>query len=142
MMTFLLIIHSLVCVLLLLAILMQAGRGGGLTEQFQGAESVFGAQTNVFMVRTTSVLATIFFVTCLSLAFMSARQERSLVAERGATKRAASAGMMIPPAAKETSAAMPAESNPVPEEENSAPVEQPAASTTTDAQTPVTANAQ
>ena len=97
MMTFILVIHSIVCVLLILSILMQAGRGGGLTEQFQGAESVFGAQTNVFMVRLSSVLATMFFITCLSLAFMSARQERSLVAERvGAKKVNAAAGMTIP----------------------------------------------
>ena len=61
MITFLLVIHAITCVLLVLTILMQAGRGGGLTEQFASAESVFGAQTNKFMVRLTSILAAIFF---------------------------------------------------------------------------------
>ena len=80
MMTFILVIHSIACVLLVLTVLMQAGRGGGLTESFSSAENVFGAQTSAFMVRATSILATVFFVTSLSLAFMSARQERSLMA--------------------------------------------------------------
>jgi preprotein translocase subunit SecG len=139
MMTFILIIHAIVSVLLLLAILMQAGRGGGLTEQFASAESVFGAQTNVFMVRTTSVLATIFFVTCLSLAYMSARQERSLVAERSATKKAATADMTIPiPSEPQAANAVEA---PAMDSAAPTPVEQPAADAP-DVQTPVTTNAQ
>lgn len=80
MMTFILVIHSITCVLLVLTILMQSGRGGGLTEQFASAESVFGAQTSSFMVRTTSIAATVFFITSLTLALMSAGQERSLMA--------------------------------------------------------------
>ena len=91
MMTFILVIHSITCVLLILTVLMQAGRGGGLTESFSSAENVFGAQTSVFMVRATSILATVFFVTSLSLAFMSARQERSLMAnQKGIPKTSAS----------------------------------------------------
>ena len=80
-MTFILVIHSITCVLLVLTVLMQAGRGGGLTESFSSAESVFGAQTSAFMVRTTSILATVFFTTSLVLALMSSRQERSLMAD-------------------------------------------------------------
>ena len=82
MMTFILVIHSITCVLLVLTVLMQAGRGGGLTESFSSAESVFGAQTSEFMVRATSILATVFFVTSLVLALMSSRQERSLMADQ------------------------------------------------------------
>ena len=44
-MGFILVIHVIVCVLLVIAILMQAGRGGGLTETFQSAESIFRPQT-------------------------------------------------------------------------------------------------
>ena len=80
MITFILVIHSITCVLLVLTVLMQAGRGGGLTESFSSAESVFGAQTSAFMVRATSILATVFFVTSLTLAFLSAKQDRSLMA--------------------------------------------------------------
>ena len=64
-MGFILVIHVIVCVLLVISILMQAGRGGGLTETFQSAESMFGTQTNVFMVRLTTILAAIFLSTSL-----------------------------------------------------------------------------
>ena len=95
-MTFILVIHSITCVLLVLTVLMQAGRGGGLTESFSSAENVFGAQTSAFMVRATSILATVFFVTSLSLAFMSSRQEQSLmVKQKGIPKTSASSSKAI-----------------------------------------------
>ncbi|MBF0510823.1 MAG: preprotein translocase subunit SecG [Candidatus Omnitrophica bacterium] len=68
-MGFVLAIHVIVCILLVISILMQAGRGGGLTETFQSAESMFGTRTNVFMVRFTTVLAVIFMCTSLLFAF-------------------------------------------------------------------------
>ena len=38
--------HALVAIVLIIIVLMQSGRGGGLTEGFGGAaESVFGAKT-------------------------------------------------------------------------------------------------
>ena len=61
---------------------MQAGRGGGLTEQFASAESMFGAKTNEFMVKTTTVLAALFLITSVSLAYLSARKEQSLIPEK------------------------------------------------------------
>ncbi len=85
--TFILIIHTLICILLCLVILMQSGRGGGLTESFSSAESVFGAKTNSFMVKTTTVFASIFLVTCLTLAFLSSRRDRSLMSEGSLLKK-------------------------------------------------------
>ena len=85
--TFFLIIHTLICILLCLVILMQSGRGGGLTESFSSAESVFGAKTNSFMVRTTTVFASIFLVTCLTLAFLSSRRDRSLMSDSSLLKK-------------------------------------------------------
>ena len=81
-MGFILVIHVIVCVLLVIAILMQAGRGGGLTETFQSAESMFGTQTNVFMVRLTTILAVIFLSTSLFLAFNSSKVDQSLMANK------------------------------------------------------------
>ncbi|MCB9757539.1 MAG: preprotein translocase subunit SecG [Candidatus Omnitrophica bacterium] len=78
-MTFILIIHSLVCVLLVTAILMQSGRGGGLTDSFAAAENMFGTKTNEFMVRATSILAVIFVLTSLTLAHLYARRDQSLM---------------------------------------------------------------
>ncbi len=80
--TFILILHVTACVLLAIVILMQAGRGGGLTEQFSSAESVFGAKTSAVMVRITTVLATIFIVTSCTLAVFSARKEQSLMGQK------------------------------------------------------------
>ena len=81
-MGFIIFIHSLVCIFLCIIILMQSGRGGGLTESFASAESLFGAKTNIFLVKTTGALATIFLITCLSLAFLSSKQDESLMRHR------------------------------------------------------------
>jgi len=81
-MGFVLFIHVVACILLVLAVLMQAGRGGGLTETFQSAESMFGTQTNVFMVRVTTVLAVIFLSTSLFLAYSSSKGQKSLMANQ------------------------------------------------------------
>jgi preprotein translocase subunit SecG len=78
MMGFMLVVHALICILLIGIILIQAGRGGGLVESFSSVESMFGPKTNVFLTRATTVLSTLFFITCLSLALLSARQGRSL----------------------------------------------------------------
>lgn len=72
-------LHIIVCLLLILVILIQTGRGGGLVESFSGVESMFGPKTNVFLTRLTAILSTIFFLTCLVLAILSIRQSRSLI---------------------------------------------------------------
>ncbi len=78
------LVHALICILLVIVILMQSGRRGGLTESMAAAESLFGAQTNAFMIKTTTILATFFLVTCLGLAFFSSKQNKSLMSSRGA----------------------------------------------------------
>ena len=72
-------LHVIACVLLIGIILVQRGRCGGLAESFSGAESMFGTKTNAFLTRATTVLSIVFFFTCLSLAFLSAKQSRSLM---------------------------------------------------------------
>ena len=79
MMGFIFFIHAIVCVVLAFIILMQSGRGGGLTEAFASAESIFGAQTNSTLIRATTVLASLFLVTSLTLTFLSSRQDKSLM---------------------------------------------------------------
>ncbi len=81
-MTFILVIHITACMLLVIAVLMQAGKGGGLTETFQSAESMFGTQTNAFMVRLTSILAAVFLCTSMILAINSSKKEKSLMANK------------------------------------------------------------
>jgi len=76
---FITVIHVIACALLIIMILIQRGRGSGLVEAFSGVESMFGTKTSAFLARTTTVLSVIFFLTCLSLAILSARQSRSLM---------------------------------------------------------------
>lgn len=80
---FVLIIHILACLFLVMAILFQAGKGAGLSNIFGGGgggvESIFGTKTNVFLSRVTTLCATIFILTCISLAMMSAHRKISLM---------------------------------------------------------------
>ncbi len=89
---FVIFVHAVVCIFLMLVILMQSGRGGGLTEGFASAESIFGARTNVFMIKTTTVLATLFLVTCLSLALLSSQKGKSLMAGQAGKKTSSAPG--------------------------------------------------
>lgn len=73
------VIHVIACALLILIVLIQQGRGGGLIDTLSSAESIFGTKTNTFLVKSTSVLAVIFFFTCLSLAFLSIQKSKSLL---------------------------------------------------------------
>jgi len=79
-------LHAVISILLLVIILMQSGRGGGLTEGFASAESMFGAQTNEFMIKATTVFATIFFVSCLGLAILSSQKGKSLMSSKVASE--------------------------------------------------------
>jgi preprotein translocase subunit SecG len=79
MMTLIIIIHVVACIGLIILVLIQRGRGSGLVESFAGVESLFGTKTSGFLTRTTTILSTIFFLTCLSLAVLSIRQSKSLM---------------------------------------------------------------
>jgi len=79
MFTLVIAIHVVICGLLILLVLIQQGRGGGLIDSFSSAESIFGTKTNTFLVKATSLLATAFFLTCLSLAFLSLQKGKSLL---------------------------------------------------------------
>lgn len=113
-------IHVIACALLILVILMQQGRGGGLTENFASVESIFGAKTNETLVRGTAILATVFLVTCLTLAFLSSKRSRSLMdsAHLPASQSVASQAATVPaqqqaqqPVTAQTSPAVPEAKN-------------------------------
>lgn len=86
-MAFFIFLHCAVAFLLMCTILMQSGKGGGLTEQFASAESIFGARTNIFMVRATSVLAGLFLLTSIVLAIYSSKENESLMNARAASRK-------------------------------------------------------
>lgn len=76
-------IHVIASLVLILVILLQAGRGGGLSESFGGSstQTIFGTKTSVFLTRATAVCAVIYLVTCLTLAVMTGHRGRSLVSK-------------------------------------------------------------
>ncbi|MDD5129145.1 MAG: preprotein translocase subunit SecG [Candidatus Omnitrophica bacterium] len=79
MMTFIIILHVIACVVLIILVLIQRGRGAGLVESFAGVESMFGTKTSAFLTRTTTIMSVVFFLTCLSLAVLSVKQSKSLM---------------------------------------------------------------
>ena len=79
MMTFLIILHVTACVVLIVLVLIQRGRGAGLVESFAGVESMFGTKTSAFLTRITTIMSVVFFITCLTLAVLSVRQSKSLM---------------------------------------------------------------
>ncbi len=80
MQTLITIIHVITCILLILVVLLQSGKGGGLSSTFGGASSaVFGGRgAGDFMTRVTSGAAMVFFVTSFTLATISSRQRSAV----------------------------------------------------------------
>ena len=94
------IVHVLICLLLVLTVLLQAGKGGGLAGSIGGgmsSSSVLGGRTaSTFLTKATAILATAFIVSCLvqSVAFQTA-----VTAQTTATQRVMEEGSLpvIPP---------------------------------------------
>jgi preprotein translocase subunit SecG len=78
MQTFLTALHIVVCVFLILVVLLQAGKGGGMGIAFGGAgsQTVFGSSgAGNFLTRLTSITAALFMITSLGLAHYSSQQD-------------------------------------------------------------------
>ncbi|MGB2599097.1 MAG: preprotein translocase subunit SecG [Candidatus Omnitrophota bacterium] len=74
-----LIIHVISCVVLIAVILLQAGRGGGLSEAFGGeAQSLMGTHAPIVLKKATTISAIAFLLTSLLLGMITARRSRSL----------------------------------------------------------------
>lgn len=79
MFTFLLVVHAIIAALLVTVILMQRSEGGGLTSggSPSGLMSARGAAD--FLTRSTSILATLFIVMSIVLAFIAATRHSSTI---------------------------------------------------------------
>src|SRR5512139_2000009 len=70
------ILHVIVCLFLMLTVLLQQGKGGGMGGAFGGssAGTVFGgAGASSFLRRLTAIAATIFMLTSMVLAYVASR---------------------------------------------------------------------
>ncbi len=83
-MIFLIILFVLVCILLAVAILLQSGKGGGLSGTFGGSgEFAGGRAAATFLTRATTVLAATFMVLCIIISIVS---QSRLATEDGPTQ--------------------------------------------------------
>ena len=96
-------LHVLVCVLMILLVLLQSGKGGGFSGIFGGSsgDAVFSAPSgSQFLRKVTTWLAIGFFCTSLSLTYLTAhRSGRSVMQGPLATPPGAPAAPAAAPAA-------------------------------------------
>jgi len=74
------VLHLMACVFLILVILIQPGKSGGLGALGGGgAQQVFGGSgAGNFLTKTTWATAGLFFLTSISLAYLSSSTDESL----------------------------------------------------------------
>src|SRR5439155_26072472 len=78
MQTFITVIHVIACIFLMIVVLLQAGKGGGMGMAFgsSGAQQVFGGRgAGSFLGKLTAATAAVFMLTSISLAYMASQQE-------------------------------------------------------------------
>lgn len=74
------VMHVIACMFLILVILIQPGKSGGMgVFGSAGAQQVFGGRgAGNFLTKTTWATATIFFLTSISLAYLSSSSDEAL----------------------------------------------------------------
>jgi preprotein translocase subunit SecG len=137
MQTTFLVIHTLIALAIIALVLLQRGKGAEAGAAFGAGASgtVFGSRgTTSFFSRTTAILATAFFATSLSLAYISSQRTsapESLIEEVGTLGTEASPDVVPPtdevPALPEMDSSMPAEADApdVPPLDENMPAEEP-----------------
>lgn len=122
MITLVTILHVLVCVFLILVILLQAGKGGGMGAAFggAGAQTVFGGRgAQTLLGKVTSVSAAIFMITSVTLAYNASRS--GSVVRRAAAPVAPAPINQLPAAPGSKAPAAPAPAAPAQPAEQPAP---------------------
>jgi len=98
--SFIIFVHAVLALAIIGVVLMQKGKGADAGAGFGSGASgtVFGARGSAtFLSKTTAVLATLFFITSLSLAYMAAHRPK--VAVDSVLDKAAPAAPAVPSAA-------------------------------------------
>jgi preprotein translocase subunit SecG len=84
--TLLIIFHVIFCLFLILVILLQTGKGSGMGAAFGGgSQTVFGPRgSGSFMGKLTAIIAALFMVSSLVLAYMSSSGTSGIEKKLGA----------------------------------------------------------
>lgn len=71
--TFLIIVHIVICIVLILVVLLQAGKGASMGAVFGGSsQTIFGsAGPGTFLSKMTTVIAIVFMLTSLGLSYFA-----------------------------------------------------------------------
>jgi preprotein translocase subunit SecG len=122
--TFIDIIHIFVCMVLVLVVLLQQGKGGGMGAAFGGSTAqVFGGRgAGNILTRATAICAATFMITSVSLAYLSSSGDRALrakVAEEESRRKVK--GQKRDKEKSETPSPAPSPSPPSPEAPSPAP---------------------
>src|SRR5688500_2746250 len=84
--TLITILHVIVCLFLMLTVLLQSGKGGGMGAAFGGgnAATVFGSSgASGFLKRLTAIGGTIFMITSMVLAFIASHNSADALEKFG-----------------------------------------------------------
>jgi preprotein translocase subunit SecG len=85
MVTLLYVVYVMVCIFLILVVLLQAGKGGGMGALGGGSQTVFGGSgAGNFLTRLTVISAALFMLLSAALTYVSSSGEQSL--ERASEK--------------------------------------------------------
>jgi preprotein translocase subunit SecG len=124
MLTFVTIVHVLLCVFMIFVILLQPGKDAGMGAALGGgaATSAFGGRGAVtFLSKLTAICAALFFLTSLGLSFVGLRTSvaaggpaSSVAAPANPAPAAAPAAAPAPAAPESVEQARPSEGTPAP----------------------------
>ncbi|HPC04478.1 MAG TPA: preprotein translocase subunit SecG [Syntrophales bacterium] len=87
------VIHVIICFLLIMIVLLQSGRGADMGAAFGGSsQTIFGSSgPTTFLGKMTTVIATVFMLTSLWLAYFAVHKAPSVMD-----------GVSVPPAVEQT----------------------------------------
>ena len=98
-MTFLLVVHALLALALVGVILLQKSEGGGLTGGGSAGGLVSARGAADFMSRTTAILAALFIISSLGLAWLAGHSNRPQTIDTTLARESAPVGPLGPPIA-------------------------------------------
>lgn len=81
MQTLVTVIHIIACVLIILLVLVQSGKGAEISASFGGSsQTVFGSSGGAnFFTQFTAAMAALFFITSIGLTIMKSQSRKSLL---------------------------------------------------------------